>query len=145
MSYEAKSPGLGTSQRYTSASGWIDVYAYGLRRSTWKPGVSDPQFAEHFDSTVREVRQFAVLGTYAGLRVGAVRDVVVSGQPFRTIAFEYTRDHKPMHSTTYLTAQNGQLLKYRVSIYAASGLDVDAVARQFIETNLRNASGARMI
>lgn len=137
-SYESQIPGLGTSQRYTSPAGWIDVYVYGLRRNDWKSGVTDPQFAAHFESTVAEVRLYAQRGLYTNLQVDAVRDVAVSGSLFRTISFRFSRDSKPMISTTYLTAQNGQLLKYRVSIYATSGLDVSAVAQSFIEENLRS-------
>lgn len=137
-SYEAQIPGLGTSERYASPAGWIDVYVYGLRRNDWKPGVSDPQFASHFESTVAEVRLYAQRGLYANLQIDAARDVVVAGNVFRTISFRFSRDSQPMISTTYLTAQNGQLLKYRVSIYAASGLDVAAAAQSFIEKNLRS-------
>jgi hypothetical protein len=141
-SYEQKMPGLGTSQRYASSAGWIDVYVYDLRRNDWQSGVSDPQFAAHFDSTVDEVRFLAQRGMYADLQVDAVRDVVVSDHLFRTIRFRFSRDGKSMISATYLTAQDGHLLKYRVSLYAESGLDVAAVAESFIAENLRT-QGAR--
>lgn len=136
MSYESQVPGLGTSQRYESPAGKIDVYVYDLRRNDWKSGVSDPQFTAHFESTVNEVRLLAQRGLYTDLQVDAASDVMVSGNLFRTISFRFSFDGKPMISTTYLTAQNGHLLKYRVSIYAASGLDVAAVAQSFIEENL---------
>ena len=67
---------------------------------------------------------------------------MVAGQAFRTVTFRYTRNEKPMHSMTYLTARNGQLLKYRVSIYAASGLDVASVAKEFVEENMQRNPGA---
>lgn len=43
-----------------------------------------------------------------------------------------------MTSAIYLTARNGYLLKYRVSIYAADSLDIVDVAESFIEENLRS-------
>jgi hypothetical protein len=137
-SFEPRYPGLGTAEHYASTWGVIDVYVYGLGRNDWAPGVNDPQFAAQFEETVDDVRQFAQHGVYVKLRVGATRDVVVSGQMFRCVSFRYSIDGKPILSATYLTARNGQLLKYRVSIGAASGLDVDAVAQAFIEENLRS-------
>lgn len=138
-SYESQRPGLGVSYRYVApaVSGWIDVYVYGLRRADWQSGVGDPQFAAHFQSTIAEVRMAAQAGAYSDLQVGPVRDVVVSGQPFRSVGYRYLRRGEAIASATYLTARNGQLLKYRVSIPAASGRDVDALARRFIEDNLR--------
>jgi hypothetical protein len=141
-SYEQKFPGLGFSQRYASASGWVDVYVYNLRRPNWKPGVSDAQFGPHFDSTIAEVREAERRGAYVGVKIGSAQDISIAGQPFRTVRFEYSSGGKPIHSTTYLTGRNGQLLKYRISIFAASGLDIDAVARQFIEENLRDDPSA---
>ena len=144
-SYESQSPGLGFSNRYSSKSGWIDVYVYSLRRLNWEPGVGDPQFGTHFESTVEESRIFERQGAYVGVNVGRPRDVSISGQWFRTVSFQYSRGGKPMHTTTYLSARNGQLLKYRVSIFAASGLDVDTIAKQFIEENLRNDPSATKV
>lgn len=144
-SYESRSPGLGISHRYVSASGWIDVYVYSLRRSNWAPGVGDAQFSAHFQSTIDEVRAFERRGAYAGVTVSAARDVTIAGQRFRTVNFRYAREGKPLLSATYLTARNGRLLKYRVSIEAASGLDVDTVAQQFIEENLRNDPSATRV
>ncbi len=137
-SFEAEHPGLGVSHRYSSPVGWIDVYLYSLGRKDWETGVGDAKFAEHFDSTVDEVRLYAQRGFYRELEVGAAQDVVVSGQTFRTVRFRYSREGKPMNSTTYLTARNGQLLKYRISILAATGLDLEVVARRFVEENLRD-------
>ena len=140
LSYEPYSPGLGTSQRYVSQEGWIDVQVFGLGRTGWKLGVSDPQFAASFESTVRtDVRLFGLFPTITNLQFdAATRDIVISGSPFRTISSRFSHDGKPMISATYLTAQNGQLLKYHVSIYTASGLDVAAVAQSFIEEDLRS-------
>jgi hypothetical protein len=137
-SFEPQYPGLGTAEHYASAWGVIDVYVYGLGRSDWAPGVNDPQFASQFEETVDDVRQLAQHGVYGNLHVGATRDVMVSGQIFRSISFRYSINGKPILSATYLTARNGQLLKYRVSIYAVSGLDVEAVAQAFIAENLRS-------
>jgi len=142
-SYESQFPGLGTSQRYESPAGYIDVYVYSLGRNDWKPGVSDSQFAGHFESTVTEVRTLAQRGLYTNLQMDAIRDLVVAGNTFRTIHFYFSANGKPMNSATYLTVHNGQLLKYRVSIYAASGLDVTAVAQSFIKENL-HSKGRRL-
>ncbi len=137
QSYEAKAPGLGVSYRYDSAIGWIDAYVYALRR-TWIAGVADPQFDTQFRSTVTEVEQATRLGYYTDLKVGATRDLVISGQNFRTVSLQYKqRAGRPIESRTYLTALNGQLLKYRMSFYAPVPGNVDMITKQFIETNLR--------
>ena len=128
--------GLGSSQRYASPVGWIDVYVYDLNRQ-WATGTGDPAFAAHFESTVEEVRVYGRRGSYTDLQVDPLRDTVVAGQPFRTARFRYLRDGRAMHSITYLTARNGQLLKYRISIYADSGLDLEPLARHFVTENLR--------
>lgn len=143
--YEPQSLGLGVSQRYSAAVGWIDIYLYDLRRKDWKEGIDDPQFAAHFESTVNEVRYFAEQGHYANLKVGPVQDVEVSGQRFRTVGFEYAQRGQALRSSTYLTVRDGQLLKYRVSVFAVTGLDADAVARQFVESNLHSNPAANSI
>lgn len=145
QSFEQQRPGLGVSSRYSSSAGWIDIYRYSLRRSNWEPGVGDSQFAAHFESTVDEVRHYASRGAYTALQVAAPRDIVIGGQVFRTVNFRYSREGKPMLSTTYLTARQGQLVKYRISIHAIEGRDIDAIARSFIEENLRTESGAKKI
>lgn len=143
QSYEAQSPGLGVSQRYNAAQGWIDVYSYDLQRKNWREGTGDAQFAQHFESTVDEVRYLGKQGRYADLKVGAVRDTDVFGQRFRTVSFQFGRDGQAMRSATYLTAYRGRLLKYRVSIYAATGLDADVVAREFVESHMRTDPALR--
>jgi hypothetical protein len=142
ISYESQFPGMGSSRRFTSDAGWIDVYTYGLGRNNWQSGLMDPQFDASFESTIKEVRVAQERGVYTDLQVGTPQNTSIAGQPFRTVSFRFTLNKKPMHSVTYMSARNGQLLKYRVSIFATSGLDVDALARRFIEENLRTDPGA---
>lgn len=141
-SYESQSPGMGSSSRFTSDAGWIDVFIYGLGRNNWQSGLEDPQFDASFESTIKEFRVVVERGIYTDVQIGAPQNTSIAGQPFRTVIYRFTLDKKPMHSVTCMGARNGQLLKYRVSIFAASGLDVDALARRFIEENLRTDPGA---
>lgn len=136
-SYEAEHPGLGVSHRYRSAIGWADVYVYDLQRKGWRDGVDDGQFAAHFGSTVDEVRHYGKTGMYAGLEIGPVRDVAVEGQAFRTISFRFVRDGRAMLSATYLTGRGGQLLKYRISVDASVGHELDGIAQRFVADHLR--------
>jgi hypothetical protein len=140
--FEKEHPGMGVSRRYRARGGWLDVYEYGLQRTDWQPGVNDPQFGPHFESTVEEVRHYGRAGLYAQLEIGAWRDVQVAGQTFRTIPFSFLREGRPMRSVTYLTARNGGLLKYRLSVEASSGIDLDAAVRQFIAQPLPPAPSA---
>lgn len=136
MNYEPRNPGLGVSHKYLSSAGWIDVYIYSDRRCCWAAGISDPEFSVHFESIVEVVRLYAMHDIYHNLKIGTVQDVSISSQVFRTVIFEYTLDSQPLISSIYLTARNGQLLKYRVSLYATGSLDIEAVARSFIERDL---------
>src|SRR5678816_4083767 len=61
-SYEESSPGLGTSQHFSSSYGSIDVYSYGRRRNDWLQGTNDPQFAAEFSQVLAELRQAAAQG-----------------------------------------------------------------------------------
>lgn len=131
-SFEKEHPGMGVSRRYRAPGGWLDVYEYGLRRTDWQPGISDPQFDAHFESTVEEVRHYGRAGLYAHLQIGPWRDVQVASQTYRAISFSFLREGRPMRSVTYLTGRNGVLLKYRLSVESASGIDPDATVRQFI-------------
>jgi hypothetical protein len=140
-SYEAQSPGLGVSHRHESAIGWADVYVYDLQRRNWAPGVDDAQFDAHFRSTIDEVRGQAARGTYAELKIGPVTDVRIAGQMFRTVSFQFTRAGKPHESLTFLTASKGQLLKYRMTFGAPVPGNVEAIAREFVESTLRNGPG----
>ncbi|MGH8618965.1 MAG: hypothetical protein ACREUW_14835 [Burkholderiales bacterium] len=137
QSYEAKQAGLGVSYRYESTIGWTDAYVYTMRRTNWAAGVADAQFQAHFRSIIEAVEESARRGVYTDLKVGATRDLVISGQNFRSVSFQYKVNGRLVDSLAYLTALDGQLLKYRMSFYAPVPGDVDAIARQFIETNLR--------
>lgn len=138
-SYDALNAGLGRSHRFESSVGWVDVYLYDMKRSDWRPGVDDPQFDAHFKGTVAEVQRAAAQGVYASARVGATRDVRIDGLTFRSISFHLVnaRDGKAYESFTYLTARGGRLLKYRLSFNAPAPANVEAIAREFIDRNLR--------
>ncbi len=140
-SFEKESPGLGVSHRYDSSAGWVDVYVYGLRRNNWANGVADVQFKAHFEGTITEVQALARRGDYTQLEVGAAQDSVVGGRSFRSVSFRFLRGGKPVQSFTYLTAMNGQLVKYRLSFYVPAAVDPALQARQFVEQNLRTGPG----
>jgi len=139
-SYEAAQPGLGVSHRYQSELGWVDVYVYGMKRSDWAGGVADPEFGEHFKSAVEEVRLAGTRGVYAKVDVGPVSDELIDGQAFRRVSFRvlHAQSRKTYDSFTYLTSRNGRLLKYRMSFVTPAPANVDAIAREFIERNLRS-------
>jgi hypothetical protein len=135
-SYEESSPGLGTSQHFTSGYGSIDVYFYGRRRSDWQPGTGDRQFASEFSQVLAEVRQAAAQGLTSNLVLGATRDVTIAGQQFRSAVFSYDRGGRSYDSAAYLTAKGGQLLKYRISVPANSEPGVAQLVEQFIAGDL---------
>jgi hypothetical protein len=138
-SYDALNAGLGNSHRYESAVGWIDVYVYDMKRTDWQPGVGDPQFDAHFKGTLAEVQRAIAQGTYTSAKVGPTRDVRIEGLTFRSVSLRivHARDGKAYDSYTYLTARNGRLLKYRMSFYGPAPANVEAIAREFIERNVR--------
>ncbi|MET3461444.1 hypothetical protein [Variovorax atrisoli] len=137
-SYEALNAGLGNSHRFESRLGWIDVYVYDMNRS-WQPGVGDPQFDDHFRSTIAEVQRAAAQGVYASARIGPTKDVRIEGLTFRSVSFRlvHARDGKAYDSFTYLAVRNGKLLKYRMSFNTPPPANVEAIAREFIERNVR--------
>lgn len=137
-SYEALNAGLGNSHRFESNVGWIDVYVYDMKRN-WQPGVGDPQFDDHFRSTIAEVQRAAAQGVYASAGIGPTKDVRIEGLTFRTVSFRlvHARDGKAYDSFTYLAVRNGKLLKYRMSFNTPAPANVDAIAREFIERNVR--------
>ena len=139
-SYEAGQPGLGVSHRYQSNVGWVDVYVYGMKRSDWAAGVADPEFDEHFKAAVEEVRLAGARGVYAKVEVGPVRDELIDGQAFRRVSFRvlHAQSQKTYESFTFLTGRNGRLLKYRMSFVTPAPANLDAIAREFIERNLRS-------
>ena len=136
MNYEPRNPELGVSHKYISSAGWIDVYIYSNGRCCWVAGISDPEFSAHFESIVEVLRLYAMHDVYHNLKIGAVQDVTIATQVFRTVISEYILDSQPLISSIYLTARNGQLLKYRISLYATGPLDIEAVSRSFIERDL---------
>ncbi|MDQ0569630.1 hypothetical protein QFZ42_001464 [Variovorax paradoxus] len=139
-SYEARQPGLGISHRHESKVGWVDVYVYGMKRSNWAAGIGDPEFDEHFRAAVDEVRLAGARGVYANVEVGPVSDELIEGQAFRRVSFRvlHAASQKTYDSFTYLTGRNGRLLKYRMSFAAPAPANLDAIAREFIERNLRS-------
>lgn len=141
--YEERYPGLGSSKKYRSSVGWVDVYSYGLRRGNWAAGVADPAFAAHFQSTVDEMRELVQGGDYADLEVGPVRDVEIAGRTFRTVTYKLLSKGVRVESMTFLTAHNGKLLKYRMSFFTPVPDNLDDIARRFIEENLRAQASRR--
>jgi hypothetical protein len=137
--YEARQPGLGISHRYESTLGWVDVYVYGMNRGNWASGVADPEFDEHFKAAVDEVRLAGARGVYANVKVGPVADELIDGQAFRRVSFrvQHAASRKTYESFTFLTARGGRLLKYRMSFATPAPANLNAIAREFIERNLR--------
>jgi hypothetical protein len=140
--FEPNRPGLGRRQRYESAVGWVDVYHYGLGRTNWATGVADPAFDAHFRSTINEVRQLAQWGQYTDLRIGPTRDTRIGGLDFRTVSYQFSSQGRSLESRTFMTGLQGQLLKYRMNFPSPVEGDVDEIARDFIDKDLRNATGA---
>jgi len=130
--YERAHPGLGASHRFQSEIGWIDVYVYGLKRGDWADGVADPLFGRVFDSAVAEIRMAEQAGYYREVKLGRVEDVEIGGKAYRHLAMHFSSDGKPLESHLYLTAVNGQLLKFRMSFFAPVPSNLDAVMRDFI-------------
>ncbi|MEJ8857137.1 hypothetical protein WKW79_21345 [Variovorax robiniae] len=140
--FEANRPGLGSRQRYESVVGWVDVYHYGLGRSNWATGVADPAFDAHFRSTINEVRQLAQSGQYTDLKIGPTRDTRIGGLDFRTVSYQFRSQGRPLESRTFMTGLQGRLLKYRMNFPSPVEGDVDDIARDFIDKDLRHAPGA---
>jgi len=138
--HEARLPGLGISHRYQSRVGWIDVYLYDLQQGPWQDGVGDPRFEAQFQSALEEIRLAGARGLYAEVEVGPFSDVRIEGQDFRRVSLRIVHavTRKAYDSFTFLTARNGRLLKYRMSFDTPAPADVDAIAREFIERNLRS-------
>jgi len=138
-SYEAANPGLGRSHRFESSVGWIDVYVYDMKRTDWRTGVDDPKFDEQFRNTIAEVQRATALGFYTSAKPGPTRDVRIEGLTFRSISFRLVnaRDKKTYDSFAYLTARGGRLLKYRMSFNGPAPANAEAIAREFIERNVR--------
>lgn len=136
--YEKQYPGMGRSERYRSALGWLDIYRYNLGRRDWQEGVADPQFVAHFEDTVAEVRHHAARGAYQGLAMDPVREVRIGEQRFRALRFFFFRDGQAMRSVTYLTVHRGQLLKLRVTM--GSEGDIDMLTQLFIARLLQAPS-----
>ncbi|BEP36123.1 hypothetical protein GmRootV59_30960 [Variovorax sp. V59] len=138
--HEARLPGLGVSHRYESRVGWVDVYLYDLKQGHWQAGVDDPRFAAQFESSVNEVRLAVARGLYAEVEVGPITDVRIEGQDFRRVSLRIVHavTRKAYESFTFLTARDGRLLKYRMSFDTPAPANVDAIAREFIEHNLRS-------
>jgi len=134
--YETQYPGLGVSHRFQSDIGWVDVYIYGLNRSDWADGVRDPQFSQHFDSALREIRMAERAGRYQDLKLGKVEDVEIGGKTYRHVAMRLLTKGKPIESHLYLTADNGELLKFRMSFFAPVPSNLDAVIRAFVERHV---------
>jgi hypothetical protein len=81
-SYEESSPGLGTSQHFSSGYGWIDVFSYGLKRNDWRNGTTDPQFDSQFAEALANVRRAAAEGITSNLVMGPARDVRLAASHF---------------------------------------------------------------
>jgi len=131
-----ESQGLGNSQHFSSSFGVIDVYSYGLKRTDWINGTSDPQFAKEFAATLEGLSQLAAQGLLSDLKPGPTRDVTVAGQPFRAATFNFTLKGRPRDSAVYLTARDGQLLKYRITVLGDSSPGVIKLAEGFIARDL---------
>ena len=140
--FEPQRPGYGNRQRYESAVGWVDVYRYGKGRNNWAMGVADPGFNAQFRSTIEEVRQLARDGEYTDLKLGRIRDTRIGDLDFRTLSFQFRRLGRQHESRTFMTGLQGQLLKYRMTFPSPVEGNVDEIARDFVDKNLRGASEA---
>lgn len=132
--FEATHPGLGKAFEYRNKLGVITVYTYNLQKN-WNPGTTDPDFNDAFNMNMRDIYTMQERGYYKDVKVGNVSDITLNNLNFRKINFDFTTDGARKKSTTYLTAVNGHLLKYRITIYKNSRKNINDVAKDFIESH----------
>ncbi len=137
MDYESRAPGLGKSYRYDSVIGWIDVYLYTLNRSDWGNGVTAKNFADHFDSTIAEVRAAERQGIYQGVVMVSLGDEEIAGQTFRHAKLSFMIRDKRIESHIFLTAVNGSLLKFRMSFFEPFPTNLQGEIDSFVLDILR--------
>lgn len=143
--YEAMQSGLGSSRRYESRIGWVDVYDYTLGRKDWQEGVSDPAFAGHFQSVVEEILMAEKAGYYINVSVGRPKDVTLSNVTFRHVKASYMTKQGDVESHVYMTAMGGRLLKFRVSLFRPTPSSVTAEVERFINGEVARLLKDRVI
>lgn len=134
--YEARHPGGGTSKRYESNIGWIDVYWFSAGRDNWLEGTSDPGLKPILDGAAHEILQAQDQGHYRNVGFGQPQDVTIAGRRFRHFPVRYEFRGKAVNSHTFLTAMNGQLLKYRMSFNEPIPASLDRLIETFIGQTL---------
>lgn len=135
--YEAQMVGGGVGRRYESEAGWIDVYLYSAGRDNWLEGTSDPGFMERFNDTAAGILQAARQGHYKNVSFEKPSDVVLAGHKFRRLVARFEFREEAVESHTFLTALDGQLLKYRMSFPQPTPPDLPAIITDFIEKSVR--------
>lgn len=136
--YELQSPGLGRSKRYITTFGWADVYEYNLGVKNWQDGVSDPLFSKHFQNVIREIYLVERTGVYQNVKLNHVGDEVINGVTFRHAVLHYKYQESNVESHVYMSAVQGQLVKFRITVKLPFKLEEKESVARFIKERLDN-------
>ena len=141
-SSEETSPGLGEMHRYTTQSGWADVFIYDAGNKNWSEGIADTRFSNHFNSVLAEVRLYEAQGAYRHVKMLESGDLDIEDQRFRYQVMEYLYGDEPVDSVVLLTVRNGELLKYRLTLYRKFEQNIGRVVGSFVRMTLRQSTPA---
>lgn len=112
--------GLGASLRYEGPTGHADLFVYDAGQLGLRSGVDDPRTRDALADTVREVLASKRPGGYDHVQVHGTGEVRIGGVPWLQATMTIVRQGVMLDSFTYLRAEHGYFVKFRVSVASPS-------------------------
>lgn len=134
--YRDRNPGLGQSWRFESEYGWADEFAYDMN-SDWKDGIT-PQLKDHVKKYIlKDFESTKQQGAYKSFKIVSTDDETIGGVKFVRMKLEIVHDDgKKIESYMYLTAINGELLKFRISLYTPVTAKAKKAMAEFLKVRV---------
>ncbi len=116
--YRSKDPGRGIAYRFKGITGEIDEHHYSAGRKNWPEGVADMDINRHFKSNVAEIFKARDAEGWKAVDQLGLRTEDIAGKRVLHAWFRITnKEGKQIQRHLYLTALNGELVKFRASLW----------------------------
>jgi len=134
MKYESSE--LGYSMRYEKDGYIADIYIYSNGKK-WKDGIGDENLNTEFENVLKALESGKVQ-TYSNVKLLGKKRVKINGLNFMSAQYSLTRSSRDVISYVYITAINGKLLKFRITVDASKAAEAEKQNEAFISNFIKD-------
>lgn len=134
--YRDRNPGFGQSWRFKSEYGWADEFVYNMG-AAWEDGITAQLDGHVKGAIIKDFEYTEQQGSYRSFKILSTDEESVGGIKFVRMKLDIVHDDgKRIESYMYITAMNGELLKFRISLYTPVEAKAKKAMKDFLKARV---------